>query len=371
MTQIICSANSLAAWKKILKTMERILKSKYKILDKLSESYSSAVYKGAHVDDEKPLIIRIFKREYLNSVLIKKLKKESLELSKLIHPSILKLIDGDYGWQGFYFIREYSSGISLKDVKKPIEIEKLLYIANEICEAASFAHAGNILHGGIDSQNIFIENEAKIKIADFRIKTLFSSLIDKKSEMLVKNNMDFASPEEVLGEKLTISSDIYNIGLVLFLLSTGRRPFTGNTNLEIAIKHAKENAPLPSSINSKIPKFLDDIILKCLEKDPLLRVENVSLLKESISQKAVVSQKPFEFEIPDINYYSDSNISLASTKSADEEPSIKPSIEKKEKPKKEVQASSPINVSKWFKLALWISIAAGIIYSLIHIFFLE
>lgn len=371
MTQIICSDNSLTAWKKTLKTMERILKSKYKILDKLSESYSSAVYKGAHVDDEKPLIIRIFKRDYLNSVLIKKLKKESLELSKLIHPSILKLIDGDYGWQGFYFIREYSSGISLEDVKKPLEIDKLLNIANEICEAVSFAHAGSIIHGGIDSQNIFIENDLKIKIGDFRIKNLFSGLIDKKSEMLIKNNMDFISPEEVLGENPAVRSDIYNIGLALFLLSTGQKAFKGNTNVEIAMKHSKESISAPSSINPKIPKFLDDIILKCLEKDPLLRFENVLLLKESIFQKAVVSQKPFEFELPDINYYSDPTSPATSKAAEEEKPSIKQSDEKKNEPKKDVKVPSPINVSKWFKLALWISIAAGIIYSLIHIFFLE
>lgn len=340
--------------------MDKILKSKYKILDKISETYSNVVYRGIHVDSNIPLLIRIYKRDYLNSNLIKQLKKEVSSLSKLINPMIPRLLDGDYGWQGFYFIREFASGTNIDEIKKPVPIEKAHSIAKGVLDALSFAHSLGIVHGHLSSHNIFIENESDIKVADFCIKTLLSRTFDKKAATILKDNMDFTSPEEILGKKPSIQSDIYNFGLLLYLMLSGHLPFNGKNSVDLAINQIKNIPPAPSSINPKIPRYMDDIILKCLEKDPLLRFQNVNILLESLSQKAIVCEKTVEFEMPEINYYSDNP---APVKGEIKEEIVQNISEP-------IQIKSSINMLKWLSYAVWIAIASGIIYSLYHILIL-
>ena len=146
--------------------MERILKSKYKILDKIFESQIHVSYQGVFVDSENKLSIQIFKREFLDTVLIKKLKKISTELSKTESRLMPKVYDGDYGWQGFYFIRDYIDGKSLGEISCPVDPEEAAKVAVSICEALTVLHDKKIIHGAVTPNNVFITAGGEAYLAD-------------------------------------------------------------------------------------------------------------------------------------------------------------------------------------------------------------
>ncbi|MCX5749680.1 MAG: serine/threonine-protein kinase [Candidatus Saganbacteria bacterium] len=333
--------------------MERILKSKYKILEKIAELSSHNTYSGAFADTEKPLIIKIFNRGILNSTLTKKLKKDVVRLTKLEHQFIPRVYDGDYGWQGFYFVRDFVEGKTLDETKKPFEIEAACELMTKVCGLLSFAHENGIAHGSLTPNNVFISKK-NVFISDFGIESAVNQMLEQKTMSLFSENAAFFAPEMVLGEEASILSDIYQAGLLFYLILTGRLPADGQKGLSSALTSLGGTVPTPSSVNGKVPRYLDEIVLKCLEKDPLLRFAGAAQLSESINNKVLMLPKTEIFELPEI----DLNIEEESRK---DEPVLVelPNIEEK---------SDKINLFRWIMFAVWAAIAAGIIYSLIQIF---
>jgi serine/threonine-protein kinase len=338
--------------------MERILKSKYKILDKIFEDPSSITYKGEHVDQAIPLVIKIFRRNFLNSTLIKKIKKDIPPISRLSHPSIPRLLDGDYGWQGFYFIREFVDGTDISSMEKPFDALAACDIAAKVCEALSVAHSNGICHGNLTPNNVFVGTDKNIKVTDFGIKALVFSSHEKKASLLLEDNARYMSPEEIMGEDPAPASDIYKTGLLIYYMLTGKLPFTGKNNMEIAVKRIKESPVPPSSVNSKVPRFLDDIVLKCLETEPLLRFESAGQLKESLDNKAVITPKRIEIETQNIAY-APAEKNAGKTDEKQEDIFAEP---------ENVRTEGKTNLLRWIFIAVLIAAATGIIYSLVQIF---
>ena len=352
--------------------MDRILKSKYKILDKIADSPSHVTYKGTMVDSDKNIVIKIYRRQYLNSVLIKQLKKDISRLSKLDSPFIPRLIDGDYGWQGFYFIREFVEGTSLQEIKKPIEPETVTNIALSICEALSAAHSTGTVHGSLTPENIFISSgNSRVKAADFGIKKAVAYPVDQKAKWLFDASSLYAPAEVLLGEEPSFRSDIYQTGLLIFFMLTGQLPLRSKQDLKFVVEKMKDEPLLPSQLNGKAPKYLDEIVFRCLEKDPLMRFESVEELAECLRSKSVAPRNRTFIDMLEIDY------SEEPAPKKLEEPVEEPlEIVPEKKPLKESsileerhfeEKNEEINMFRWVFMAVWLAIAAGIIYSLINI----
>lgn len=339
--------------------MERILKSKYKISDKLSENDRSITYRGSHAETGDTLLIKIFKRNFLSSSLTKQLKKEISVLSKFDHPSVPRLLDGDYGWQGFYFVREFVEGHDLGSQKLPLEIEKASSIAVGVCEALTASHSKGIVHGNLTPSNIFLEG-GLVKITDFGINAAVNSSFEKRSALLMNGTAAYLSPEEILGQAPDISSDIYKVGLFLYLVLTGALPFSEEKSpLLMSLKRVNQTPPLPSSVNTKIPKYMDDIIMKCLEIDPLLRFESARLVKDSLENNILMATKTFSIDMPEFSY----------GQIAEKEQPKEKKLKAEEKEFDEAERSAPkINLFRWIIAAFLAAVAAGIAYSLFQIF---
>jgi len=334
--------------------MERILKSKYKILEKIAESSSHSTYCGTFTDSDKPLIIKIFSRDILNSVLTKKLKKDVQALAKLEHGSIPRVYDGDYGWQGFYFIRDFVEGKTLLEMKKPFEAETACELMARACDIISFAHEKGFVHGSITPKNIFVSKK-NVYVSDFGIESAVNQMLEQKALFLLSEDSNYLPPEVVLGEEPGIRSDIYQAGMVLYFLVTGELPLEKASGLNSALKSLNSGFAPPSAANGKVPKYLDEIVMKCLQRDPLLRFDDMAQLSGSLKGKMLMLRDRDSFEL--------SELDLAS-----EEPE-----EKKEEPvfagvPIPQEKSDKINLFRWIMFAVWTAIAAGIIYSLIQIF---
>ncbi len=269
--------------------MERFLKSKFKTGQKISESPFSLTYNGTTLSGEYPVIIKIYKRGTLNSALIKTMKQKVKTLQENIHPKIVPLLDGDYGWQGFYYVRPYVQGTPLADLikNKAIDVGQAEEITLQICEALSAAHKKGIVHGALKPRNVFLDKDG-IKLVDFVIEGEVKESLPQKVAAILEDSENF-SPEELYGSSATASSDIFAAGALFYEMLTGKKPFKNQMD---RLKGRMEHI-------SGVPSYLQDILQKALAPDPLLRFKSISDFAESLRHKTVVEHRN-EFEISSI-----------------------------------------------------------------------
>ncbi|KPJ67604.1 hypothetical protein AMJ44_07225 [candidate division WOR-1 bacterium DG_54_3] len=269
--------------------MERFLKSRYKIGEKISENPFSVTYKGFFLGTQKPVVIKIYKRGTLNSSLINRMKQKVKELSHMNHHGIAKLIDGDYGWQGFYYVREYIEGQNLRQIlesDQKIGLEKAVAVAEEVCRALEFAHGKGIIHGALKPNNIFIDHRGIVKITDFVIEGEIKEAMPQKVLTII-NDGKYTSPEELAGESAKTTSDIYALGMILYELTISKSPLVEGGLLS-GIKKLKHKSWLNQEELAPLPRYLQDIMGRALQADPLLRFSSMEELRESLENKNLV-----------------------------------------------------------------------------------
>jgi len=272
--------------------MERFLKSRYKIGEKISENPFSVTYKGFFLGSNKPVVIKIYKRGTLNSGLINRMKQKVKELSQLNHHGIARLIDGDYGWQGFYYVREYIEGKTLEEAlsdRKQISMERAAAVAEEVCRALEAAHAKGIVHGALKPSNVFIDAKGIVKVADFVIEGEIKEAMPQK----ILNIMDdgrYASPEELSGQPASASSDIYALGMMLYELIMNRFGLV-EEGLAGGVAKLSERSSFPEpEALAPLPRYLQEIISKALQADPCLRFSSAAELRESLENKNLAAK---------------------------------------------------------------------------------
>lgn len=231
-------------------------------------------------------------------------------LASLKHPNIAHLIDGGTTNDGLpYFVMEYVEGVSIIEYAKSenLDLNERLDLFREVCAAVSFAHQNLVIHRDLKPSNILITNDGKVKLLDFGIaKLLKSEEINQTATQMHIFTPEYASPEQVQGEKLTTATDIYSLGVILYELLTENRPYnTESKNISEIIKTVCETEPVRPSLavikntnqtdypKSKIKNQkslrgdLDNIILKALRKEPERRYSSVEQLSEDIRRHQI------------------------------------------------------------------------------------
>lgn len=277
--------------------MERFLKSRYRIGDKISENYFCVSYKGFFLGTDKPLVIKIYKRGTLNSSLINVMKRKVKEFSNVKHHNIAQLIDGDYGWQGFYYVREFIKGKSLKELlleHKDIGIDKAVTIAEEVARAIEAVHARGVIHGSLKPSNIFIDLQGVVKITDFVIDGEIKEALPQKALTFIEDGY-YTSPEELKGKTASASSDIYALGMILgeMLLPEELRHAKG---LRGSLMKLRSASLITKDDMVDLPRYLQDILLKALQVKPRLRFATMAEFRESLERKNLIIKTPVNEE---------------------------------------------------------------------------
>ncbi len=230
----------------------------YKISGELGSGGMGTVFLGERVDGEFRQIValKLIKRGMDSDAVLRRFYNERQILASLEHPNIARLVDGGTTEDGLpYFVMEYVEGANILDyaAAKNLKLEERLKLFREICAAVSFAHQNLIVHRDLKPSNILITRDGKTKLLDFGIAKLLKS--DAENQTATQNFIftpEYASPEQVRGEKLTTATDIYSLGVILYELLTGRRPYrTGSKSIAEIIKSVCETEPeRPSSVIS-------------------------------------------------------------------------------------------------------------------------
>ena len=220
-----------------------------------------AVYLAARADDEyrKEVAIKLVRRGLDTEDILRRFRNERQILAQLDHPNIARLIDGGTTDDGLpYFVMEYVNGEPINaycDANALLTTERLK-LFRKVCAAVTYAHQNLVIHRDLKPSNILVTQEGEPKLLDFGIAKLLSAgdeLFTQTIPALRVMTPEYASPEQVKGEKITTTSDVYSLGVLLYELLTGQRPYRLKTRTpeEIARAITEQEPERPSTAVSQ------------------------------------------------------------------------------------------------------------------------
>lgn len=268
---------------------ERIVRG-FKLLEVIGRGGMAVVYKAVQLSVNRVVAVKELHRHFLaDPEFIDRFKREATAAANLHHENII--IIHDYGAEeqdgkvtSYIIAMEYVEGRSLKDLMeggKRIPVPVALNIAVQICRGLEHAHTRGVIHRDIKPANIMISNDGYVKIADFGLAQS-SHLPSMTVTGVTLGTPAYMSPEQVAGNrKLDGRTDIFSLGVVMYEMVTGQKPFIAETYPAIMTKILTHNPESPSSLNPAVPEDFSRIIMKCLAKDVDKRYRDVGdLLKE-------------------------------------------------------------------------------------------
>jgi serine/threonine-protein kinase len=217
--------------------------------------------------------------------------REARAAAILAHPNIVAVFDQGFIGERPYIVMEYIRGQSLRSIIKssaPLPVTTALGYADEIAKAISAAHTAGIIHRDIKPENVLITNNRELKVTDFGLAKDISAHTSAASQGVIMGSISYIAPEIPATGAAVKASDVYSTGIVLYEMLTGHKPHTGKDISQVLWKHMNEDVPapstkLPASLRSRIPDYLDALVVACTQRDPNVRWSNGQLLQQKIS----------------------------------------------------------------------------------------
>jgi tetratricopeptide (TPR) repeat protein/predicted Ser/Thr protein kinase len=255
------------------------LGNRYEILDLLGEGGMGAVYKATDREFDRTVALKVIRPELAsNPEILARFKQELLLSHKVTHRNVIRIYDLAEG-QGMKFITmEFIEGKDLRTLlheKKRLAPEEAVSIAKQVCLALEAAHGVGIIHRDLKPQNVMMDDHGRVLVMDFGLaRTLAGDGMTQTGAFL--GTMEYMSPEQALGKDLDQRSDIFALGLILYELLAGERPFVAESALASLIKRTQESAISLRQVNADIPGALGRIVTRCLERDLTARYQSVA-----------------------------------------------------------------------------------------------
>lgn len=257
----------------------RILGNRYELLEKIGGGGMAHVYKAKCRLLNRFVAVKILRSEFTNDdEFVKRFRIEAQSAASLSHPNIVSIYDVGYEEDIHYIIMEYVDGITLKEYitnKGVLEWKEAVNITIQICSAIEHAHRNRIIHRDIKPHNILLTSDGIAKVTDFGIaRAVSSSTITMVGSTI--GSVHYFSPEQARGGFTDEKSDLYSLGITLYEMITGRVPFDGETPVAVALKHIQIEAEEPIDIDNKIPKGINNIVIRAIKKDQNKRYQTAS-----------------------------------------------------------------------------------------------
>jgi len=232
------------------------------------------VYKARDLILNRQVAVKVLRPQFgTDEDFVNRFRREAQAVASLSHPNVVSVYDVGQENDTHYMVMEYVEGSTLKEVindRGALPVEEAVRIAVQICDALDHAHQNKIIHRDIKPHNILIGKNGRVKVTDFGIaRAVTSTTITHTNSVL--GSVHYFSPEQARGGITAEKSDIYSLGIVLYEMVTGKLPFSGDSPISVALKHLQEPLPEPRQVNPDIPQSVENVILKSLVKDPLLR----------------------------------------------------------------------------------------------------
>lgn len=262
----------------------------YRLLERLGEGGMGIVFRASRIDQqfERDVAIKLVSGVPAAAQLNRRFARERQIQASLNHPFIAQLYDAgvtDEGWP--YLVMELIQGDAIDQycATKALSLESRVELMLKVCSAVAFAHANLVIHRDIKPSNILVDANGNPKLLDFGIAKLLEDESGELSVLARPMTPSYASTEQILGEPITIASDVFQLGALLCKVLSGEAAFDSRTP-EDAIKRATSemDVSLPTNILKTLPVELSAIITKCLHAQPSDRYSDVNALREDLNR---------------------------------------------------------------------------------------
>lgn len=259
------------------KIIGKKLDGRYEITELIGSGGMADVYKGTDVVENKVVAVKILKKEYSeNEEFLRRFRNESKAIAVLNHPNIVKIYDVGFTDSIQYIIMEYIDGETLKDYinkEGKLSWKDTIHFVVQILRALQHAHDKGVVHRDIKPQNIMVFNDGTVKVMDFGIAK-FARDEGKTATDQAIGSVHYISPEQASGTTTDAKSDIYSVGVMMYEMLTGKKPFDSDNPVAIALMHTRDIPERPRAVNPDIPDGLEEIVLRAMEKDPSDRYQS-------------------------------------------------------------------------------------------------
>lgn len=260
------------------KYIGKILDDRYEIIELIGSGGMANVYKALCHRLNRYDAVKIMRDETAaNTELRRRFRAESQAVAMLSHPNIVSVYDVSHSDDVEYIVMELIDGITLKQYlqkKSVLDSSEVLDFTIQTAKALEHAHSKGIIHRDIKPQNIMLLKDGMIKVADFGIASLENTIEENNGETV--GSVHYIAPEQARGEAPDARSDIYSLGIVMYEMLTGKLPYVGNSDVEVAVKHMNTDPVTPRDIVPSIPEELERICLKAMNSNIDERYQSAS-----------------------------------------------------------------------------------------------
>lgn len=268
------------------KYIGKILDDRYEIIELIGSGGMANVYKALCHRLNRYDAVKIMRDETAaNTELRRRFRAESQAVAMLSHPNIVSVYDVSHNDDVEYIVMELIDGITLKQYlqkKSVLDPAEVLDFTIQTAKALEHAHSKGIIHRDIKPQNIMLLKDGMIKVADFGIASLENTIEENNGETV--GSVHYIAPEQARGEAPDARSDIYSLGIVMYEMLTGRLPYVGNSDVEVAVKHMNTDPVTPRDIVPSIPEELERICLKAMNSNIDERYQTASEMLADLEQ---------------------------------------------------------------------------------------
>jgi eukaryotic-like serine/threonine-protein kinase len=261
---------------------------RYQILRKLGAGGMANVYLAEDQELGRRVAIKILNDRHANDEqFVERFRREAKNAAALSHPNIVSIYDRGEAEGTYYIAMEYLDGRSLKELllsRGDAPIAVVVEYARQTLSALRFAHRHGIVHRDIKPHNVLVDGEGRVKVTDFGIARAGTSQMTEAGSIV--GTAQYLSPEQARGGDVDQRSDLYSLGVLMYEMLTGAVPFSGDTPVEIAMKHLSQTPEPPSTKRHDVPRELDMVVMRALAKDPDDRYQTAEEMEADLDRVA-------------------------------------------------------------------------------------
>ena len=285
-----------------------VIDSRYQLTGVVASGGMATIYTATDLRLDRQVAVKIMHPHLAqDEKFVERFIREAKAAAALSHPNIVSVLDQGWNQGGIpcvFIVMELVEGATLRDYlheQGALSEDRVLQLMIPVASALAAAHRLGIVHRDIKPENILVSKEGRIKIADFGLArgALLGTTMTAESSVIL-GSVSYLSPEQVQRGIADSRSDVYSLGIVIFELLTGEKPFSGDDPVQIAISHVNNRVPAPSSINPKVSPDMDQLVLRSTDVDPDKRPRDCGVLLEelrSLSEKLDPRKRQLSLEL--------------------------------------------------------------------------
>ena len=259
---------------------------RYEITGELGKGSMGVVYRAHDPQIGRDIALKVLRPDRVSSEdFVQRFMKEARAIGRMSHPSIVTVYDVGEDQGTVYIAMEFLEGVPLNAYtrEKALTMDEIAGIGIQVAESLDYAHTRGIVHRDIKPQNIMVAPGGRVKLTDFGIAHIEDPEASHQTQAgEILGTPNYMSPEQVMGRKVDGRSDLYSLGVILYELASGVRPFKGENLAAIFHAITSETPARPQELNPEVSAALSDIVMKCLSRDAAERYATGSELADAL-----------------------------------------------------------------------------------------